>query len=203
MAWLKFFESAGNHVLAYDPDFLEQLQPFFKKTFRIELTEPAYTFDLRACPDGFIIEPAGEQKPEVSLRGSLWAFSKLAREGSHSEVFAKGRISMSGDAELGQAFQRVLGGMQIDWEEILAGVAGDATARGVSRAVNEMGAWFKQSSHYFSENTGDFLREELALTPSKVEVDAQSEQIELLRSDTARLEARVTRLQTSNHAAKN
>ena len=195
MAWLKLLESAGNHLLAYDPDFLEQLRPFFGKTFRIELTEPAYLLDLRPCPDGFIVEPAGEHLADVSLRGSLWAFTRLAKEGAHSEVFAQGKISMRGDAELGQAFQQVLSRMQIDWEELLSTLLGDAAARGIHRALREMGDWFEQSSRYFSENSGDFLREELRLTPSRLEVESLQAQIEALRSDTARLEARIRRLQ--------
>ena len=202
MAWLKFLESAGNHLLAYDPDFLEQLQPFFGRTFRIELTEPAYEFELRPCPDGFIVEPAGDETADVSLRGSLWAFSRLAKEGAHSDVFAQGKISMRGDAELGQAFQQVLAQMQIDWEELLSSLLGDAAARGINRALNELGSWFDQSSRYFSENSGDFLREELQLTPSRLEVESLEEQIETLRADTARLEARIRLLQSKTETSE-
>ena len=72
MSWLKFVESTGNHLLALDPQFLEQLTPYYGKTFRIEIIEPSYSIDLRPCPDGFILEPAGEFEPVVSLRGSLW-----------------------------------------------------------------------------------------------------------------------------------
>ena len=197
MAWLKLLESAGNHLLAYDPDFLEQLQPFFGRTFRIDLTEPTYELDLRPCPDGFIIEPASEQPADVSLRGSLWAFSRLAKEGAHSDVFAKGKITMDGDAELGQAFQQVLSQMQIDWEELLSTLLGDAAARGIHRTLREMGNWFEQSGRYFSENSGDFLRDELRLTPSRIEVESLGEQIENLRADTARLEARIRLLQST------
>ena len=83
MAWLKLIESAGNHLLALDPDFLEQLKPFYKKTFRIELIVPGLTIDLRPCPDGFIVELAGPDEPEVTLRGSLWAFVQLSKEGAN------------------------------------------------------------------------------------------------------------------------
>jgi ubiquinone biosynthesis protein UbiJ len=195
MAWLKFIESAGNHVLALDPDFLQQLEPFYKKTFRIEISEPDIKLDLRPCPDGFIIEAAGENTPCVVLKGSLWAFMKLAREGSHSSVFADGRIHMRGDAELGQSFQRVFGSLQIDWEEVTSRFLGDMAARNIHRALDGVSTWFRQSSRHFKENSGEFMQQEVRLTPSKVESDDLSDKIDSLRSDTARLEARLTRLQ--------
>lgn len=197
MAWLKLIESAGNHLLALDPDFLEQLKPFYKKTFRIELIVPGLTIDLRPCPDGFIVELAGPDEPEVTLRGSLWAFVQLSKEGAHSGVFAQGRITMSGDAELGQAFQRVLGNLQIDWEELTSRFVGDLTARKLHRAIDDIGTWLKQSSRQFKENSGEYFQEELRVAPSKVEIDDMTHKIESLRSDTARLEASVAKLRNS------
>ncbi len=202
MVWLKFAESAGNHLLALDPDFLDQLQPFFKKTFRIELTEPALNIDLRPCPDGFIVEPAGEAQPDVCLRGSLWAFTQLAKQGAHSEVFSQGRISMSGDAELGQAFQRVLGNLQIDWEELTASVVGDMAARKLHKSFADIGNWFSQSSQQFKENSGEFFQEEIKIAPSRVEVENMTEKVETLRSDAARLEARIAKLRATLNASE-
>jgi len=200
MTWLNFIESAGNHVLALDPDFLDQLAPFYKKTFRIELTEPALDLDLRPCPDGFIIEAAGENEPDVRLRGSLWAFSQLAKDGAHSDVFARGKINMSGDAELGQAFQRVLANLQIDWEELSASLLGDRAARTLHRTMTDIGTWFKQSSRQFHENSGEFIQEEIKVAPSRVEVDDMTDKVETLRSDAARLEARIAKLRDSLEA---
>jgi len=201
MAWLKLIESAGNHVLALDPDFLEQLKPFFKKTFRVELTEPGLDIDLCPCPDGFIVEPAGENEPDVRLRGSLWAFAQLAKQGAHSEVFAEGKITMSGDAELGQAFQRVLGNVQIDWEELTATLLGDMAARKLHIVLDDVTGWFSQSSRQFKENTGEFFQEEFKITPSRVEVNGLTEKVETLRSDTARLEARIAKLRSLKNAS--
>ena len=184
-------------MLALDPDFLEQLDPYFKKTFRIELSEPALDIDLRPCPDGFIVELAGENEPDVRLRGTLWAFAQLAKQGSHSEIFAEGKITMSGDAELGQAFQRTLSNLQIDWEELSTGLIGDLAARKLQRTLGEFGNWFNQSSQLFRENTGEFFQEELKVVPSKVEVDDLTDKIEILRADTARLEARLAKLRAS------
>lgn len=199
MAWLNLIESAGNHLLSLDPEFLEQLQPFYGKTFRIRLADPDFAVDLRPCPDGFLVEHAGDHRPDVTLSGSAWAFAQLAREGAHSDVFAKGRISMQGDAELGQAFQRLLAGLQIDWEELIATLLGDRVARSLHRFSGDLKNWFRQSSEHFKQNTGELLQQELNIAPSRVEFDALSSDIETLRSDTARLEARLAKLKSKTH----
>lgn len=197
MAWYKFVESAGNRLLALDPELLEQLAPYYGKTFRIEMIEPAYSIDLRPCPDGFILESANEKEADVCLRGSLWAFMQLAREGAHSDVFDQGRITMTGDAELGQSFQRILSSLEIDWEELTSKFVGDMAARNIHRVFDEFRSWFSQSSQNFKQNTGEIIQQELKLAPSRVEVDAMTDEIETLRSDVARLEARITRLQAA------
>lgn len=205
MAWLDIVESAGNHLLALDPQLLEQLTPYYGKTFRIELIEPNYSIDMRACPDGFILQAADDSTPEVTLRGSLWAFGQLAKQGTHSDVFEKGRITMSGDAELGQSFQQVLASMQIDWEELTSKFVGDMAARNLHRVFGSLSSWFDQSAQNFKQNSSEIIREELKLTPSKVEVEVMNDEVEALRADVARLEARFTKLkatldQTNNHA---
>ena len=197
MAWYKYVESAGNRLLALDPELLEQLAPYYGKTFRIEIIEPSYSIDLRPCPDGFILEAADENEADVSLRGSLWAFMQLAREGAHSDVFDQGRITMAGDAELGQSFQRILSSLEIDWEELTSKFVGDMAARNIHRVFDEFRNWFSESSENFKQNTGEIIQQELKLAPAKIEVDAMTDEIETLRADVARLEARIARLQSA------
>jgi len=207
MAWLNLIESAGNHLLSLDPEFLAQLQPFFGRRFRIQIIEPDYAVDLRPCPDGFILETVSEgasgQTADVTLRGSLWAFAQLGKDGAQSDVFAKGRISMEGDAELGQAFQRLLTDLQIDWEELIASLVGDMAARSIHRFAGELKSWFQQSSDHFKQNSGEILQQELGVAPSQVEANALAEQIENLRSDVARLEARLAKLKAADNCEEN
>jgi len=193
MVWLNFIESAGNHLLSLDPEFLEQLPPFYGKTFRIELTGPKYTFDLRPCPDGFIIAPETDSEATVTLSGSLWAFAQLGKHGLHSDVFERGRIRMQGDTDLGQDFQRVLASLQIDWDELISSLLGDMAAHNIHRAASEVKSWLSQSVALFQENTGEILQQEIKAAPAAVEVNALSEEIETLRSDLARFEARLAK----------
>lgn len=195
MSWLKFVESAGNHVLGLDPDLLEQLKPFYGKTFHIEITEPPFSFELRACPDGFIIEHSNDDSSEtpanVSLSGSLWAFARLAKEGAQSDVFDQGRIILRGDAQLGQDFQRVFSKIDIDWQALIAERIGQSAASNIHRTFDEFRSWFSDSSQQVKQRTGEVIQTELKLAPNHQEVNTHSDEIDTLRSDVARLEARI------------
>jgi ubiquinone biosynthesis protein UbiJ len=129
MSVIKLIERAGNLVLSLDPETLISLADFKGKEFCIEILEPTYTVYLTPDTDGFTLNTAPTKESDVTLSGSLWSFMKLAREGSHSEVFHTGRIRMQGDAELGQAFQKVMMQLDIDWEEITSKIVGDFASR--------------------------------------------------------------------------
>ncbi len=198
MPLLDFIASTGNALLRLDPETLEKLAPFRGKVFCIDLIEPAYTLYLFPSKEGFEIKNradlAEEIQADVTLTGSLWAFMQIAKEGSNSDLFHSGRIQMNGDAELGQAFQSVLTQIDIDWEELLSKVVGDMAAHQASVLFGNLRSWFTSQSTSTRESTGALLQNEMQLSPTPQEVNEFSDDVESLRSDIARLEARINRL---------
>ncbi len=194
MSVIELIEQAGNLVLSLDPETAQLLENFEGKTFCIEIQEPNYTVYLSPCEDGFALDSHTGQTPDVTLSGSLWSFIKLAREGNDSDVFHTGRIRMQGDAELGQAFQHVMMQLDIDWEELTSKVVGDFASRQIHTVVSEINSWFAQSKRQFNQNLGEVLQEEWRKVPSQVEVERFTDNIEQLRSDLERIEARIKSL---------
>jgi ubiquinone biosynthesis protein UbiJ len=171
MSVIKLIERAGNLVLSLDPETLISLADFKGKEFCIEILEPTYTVYLTPDTDGFTLNTAPTKESDVTLSGSLWSFMKLAREGSHSEVFHTGRIRMQGDAELGQAFQKVMMQLDIDWEEITSKIVGDFASRQLHNVMSEVKSWFGSSATHFKQNFGEVLQEEWKTVPATVEVE--------------------------------
>lgn len=199
MSILEFVSSAGNALLRLDPETLEKLAPFRGKVFCIDLVEPEYTLYLHPSELGFEIENGSDTEDliqaDVTLKGSLWSFMRMAKDGHSSDVFHTGRIEMSGDAELGQAFQTVLTQIDIDWEELLSKAVGDTVSHQANVWFSQLSDWFKTSSDSAKRNAGEVLQEEVQLSPAPIEFEDFSEEIEELRSAVARLEARIKLLQ--------
>ncbi len=196
--------SAGNALLKLDPETLEKLAAFHDKRFCIELTEPDMHLFLKPVPEGFEIstESDPEHAADVTLRGSLWSFARLAKDGSHSDVFHSGRIHIQGDAELGQAFQSVLSQIDLDWEELMSRFVGDFAARQTGQIFQEFGRWFSINAQSARHNFGEVLQEETRTVPAKREADDFTDEVESLRSSVERLEARINRL-TAQKSSEN
>ncbi len=70
---------------------------------------------------------------------------EMGISGNSGNVVRDGRIHMTGDVETGQAFQRALSQLDLDWEEVLARYIGDSPARKTGVVMRELGLWAQQS----------------------------------------------------------
>ena len=181
-------------VLSVDPDSAASLEALAGKVFCIELTFPKVTLYLLVEPDGFSVAPISEQQADVTLEGSIFAFARMSGKGAASRALADGQVRMQGDAEAGQALQKILARFDFDWEELIAQKIGDTPARKVGNALRASFEWATNSVELSRQNAADYLTEERRLIVSKVAMERLAEEVNQLRADTDRLEARVERL---------
>ena len=181
-------------ALSTDPDTARSFGRLVGQTFRIDITLPPLTLYLIAEPDGFSLAPRSDQEPVVTIAGPLPAFARLAGVGSGGGVLSEGEVSMQGDAEAGQALQRLLGRLDLDWEELIARQMGDLPARKIGNTLRAAGDWARESADLGRENLSDYLTEERQLIAGAVAMQRLERAVSELRADTDRLAARVDRL---------
>jgi len=104
------------------------------------------------------------------------------------------RVDFSGDIATAQRLQQILGNMDIDWEEILAGYTGDRIAFQISNRVGEFHRWVRRTVESFSLTTGEYLHEEVQLTVTGTEFELFQSRVTEIRQDIERFEARLRRL---------
>ena len=78
-----------------------------------------------------------------------------------------------------------------DPEEELSTVIGDVAAHGVGEFVRGLGAWGRQAGLTMEQNVGEYLQEERQAVPGRHEVDTFRKDVNTLRDDVARFEARL------------
>ena len=107
-----------------------------------------------------------ETAADVTLSGSALAFARLGGggwdgwgAGGANDELSEGRVAIQGDAELGQALQKILGRLDLDWEELLSRWVGDTPARKLANAARGLAGWAEQSFGLSRENAADYLRE--------------------------------------------
>ena len=191
---LSAFESALNAALRLDPYTVQRLGNLAGKVVAMELRGINLTLFLALHIDR--IEVRGEHAGEADARlsGTPLAFARLGLSGDRSALHT-GDVQISGDTELGQQLRDILASMDIDWEEHLSRFTGDVIAHQVGNAARSSKRWAQESSAALLQDTGEYLKYERELLPDRVQVETFMQQVDVLRDDVERLEARVQRLQ--------
>ena len=191
---LSAFQSALNAALRLDPYPVQRLGGLAGKVVAMELRGINLTLFLALHIDR--IEVHGEYAGEVHARlsGTPLAFARLGLSGDRSALHT-GDVQISGDTELGQQLRDILASMDIDWEEHLSRFTGDVIAHQVGNAARTSKRWVQQSSAALLQDAGEYLQYERELLPDRVQVETFMQQVDVLRDDVERLEARVQRLQ--------
>ncbi|MEA3291210.1 MAG: SCP2 sterol-binding domain-containing protein [Pseudomonadota bacterium] len=190
----ELLEGAGNTLLRLDPDSLRRLSALQGSVLGIEIREPELHLYLLPSGEGLRVERDYAGEADVTLRGTLWSFARLGREGMKGELFHDGSLEMSGNAELGQQYQQFLGQLDLDWEELLSRLLGDTPARKLGNLLRGLGEWATEAGDSAQRNLGEFLQEERRDLTSRLQSDEFIQGVDELRSDVERLAQRVGRL---------
>lgn len=181
-------------VLSVDPDSAAALDELKGKVFCVRLTFPRVTLYLVVESGGFSVAPNSEQQADVTLEGSIFAFARLSGKGAGSRALTDGQVKLQGDAEAGQALQKIFAQFDFDWEELIAQTIGDTPARKVGNALRNSFDWASNSVELSQQNVADYLTEERQLIVSQIAMERFAEEVNRLRADTDRLEMRIERL---------
>ena len=183
-------EIAFNRYLALDPEAEGQLKPLEGRMVGVELSGTRIDLYFLFTAGGVKVFDALDEEPDTLLRGSPAALARLAREGAAGA----GTVEIRGDVDLARRFENLLGSIEIDWEEQLSHLTGDAAAHHLARTARGLFQWAREGGERFQRNVADYLREESRLAPRREEMELFSRAVETLRDDVERLEARLKRL---------
>ena len=201
-------ETAINAYLALDPQVQEKLARLQGRTIAIELESapatPLLTLTMLPGKNGIELLTQYAGKADTTLSGTPLALAKMSLASKFeeanldcpnaSEVLFSGDVVIRGDVELGQRFRRILDEMEIDWEEHLSHLTGDIIAHKTGKLVREVGQWWQQALGTLANDASEFMQQESELLPEAAELSQFMHEVDILRNDLERLEARVRRL---------
>ena len=103
-------------------------------------------------------------------------------------------LDLRGDPAVAEGFARLLRHCRPSPEEELARFTGDAFAHEAGDAARTAAGWAGDAAGSLRRNLRDFVQEEARLSPTRVEFEAFSGEVERLRDSVARVGARVQAL---------
>jgi len=190
----KILTSAFNKYLVLDPEAPLKLKAFDGKLISIEIRGPNKNLYLSIHDSNVIVVQDIDTEPDTIISGSPAALFKLGLHRDSAPLLFAGEVEIRGDTRLGRQFKALLATMEIDWEEHLSRLTGDIAAHRIVGLFNEFGIWSRSASSNFTDDMGEYLQEESRDVVSGAEIDMFNQQVDKLRNDADRLEARITRL---------
>mgnify|MGYP001816315508 FL=1 len=187
-------EAAINRYLRLDPESMSRMAQLDVGCIAIELRGLDLTLYAQPHAGGLKISDHFDGTPDTTLSGTPLGLAQLRHGQDRERALFSGDVVITGKVESGQAFQDILEGMDIDWEEHLSRLTGDMVAHNIGNAVRRAGAFLKQGRAIARQNTTEYLQEELRVLPARIEIDNFCSDVTQLAIDTDRLAARVARL---------
>ena len=159
----------------------------------VHMTGVPLSVFFRSAGDRMHVDTASAEVPAAALSGTPLALLRLA--GPTPEAAIRGGvIHIQGDAEVAQAFSELLKQAQPDLEEELSRVIGDVAAHQVGNAARAALGFGRRAVETLTQNVAEYLQEEGRDLPTRTEADEFIADVDKLRDDVARLEARLALL---------
>lgn len=187
-------QAALNHALQLDPATLDRLAGLSGKAIELRLRPFGIRFYMLPGAGGIDLATELERAPDAVFSGTPLGLLRGALDrGGRRELFGDD-LRIEGDTELGRRMKGILDGIDIDWEEQLSRLVGDVAAHQIGNLARGLGRWSREAGAGMADNLGEYLHEEVRLTPQRREVEAFIAAVDVLRTDADRLEQRIARL---------
>ena len=200
LPFLSAIETAFNAWLKLDGETLPRFAELGGKIIRFHIT--GLDLNLYFLPATSGIQVLGSYPNEeqggivdATIHGSPIALIRLSTSDNAGEAMLKSDVEIEGDMQVAEKFSTILRDVNIDWEELLSKLVGDIVAHQAGQATRNVTGWLKDTSEAMQQNTAEYLSEESGLAPAEAEINEFVEQVDDIRMDVDRLEARIKLLQ--------
>jgi ubiquinone biosynthesis protein UbiJ len=191
-AGLASAELAINKALAYDPAVKSKLAKLAPKVLAIEIIKPKLTVYVQFGEQ--VSLKSHHEQSDARLTGELSAFLNLASHEDKHAALMKSDIQIQGSSQLALGLADASSQLQIDWEAMIADITGPVVAHVLGNKIRGISKWIKSTTQKAKDDSVEYVRDELQLTPHKLEGESRFSAIHKLKIDTDRLEARMARL---------
>lgn len=188
---VSLLQTSTNLVLAKSPDSLPILESLDGAVIAIEATGVDVFLYLLIRDRSVELAGVFDGQVDVTLSGSPMSLLSMTRD---NQALLKGDVTIHGDVGVSKTFKQLLLSVDVDVEEELSHFVGDGLAHQAIRVQQNLSRWLRRTGDTQQQNVGDYLKEEVRFAPHKLEVQHFCNDVDELRADTDRFEARLNLL---------
>ncbi len=185
---------AINKALALDPESQQRMQALQGKIIAIEIMPLHFTVYCSFNNTGMELSKDNHLPVDVTIRGTpLQMFAVMLNKQDRQRFFAED-IHIEGSAETAQQVTNLFDQLQIDWEEQLSRVIGDAPAYHAARFLYKCKNILNDTAESVCANINEYIHEEANWLPTQEALQDFFADIDQLRMDVDRMEARINHI---------
>lgn len=194
VAALAALERAINTALSMDTLTRARIGSLAGKVLRLQVTVPSLEVFVLPGEQGLRLAAHCEGPADCTVSGAASDFVALATAADKPGALVNGNLRVGGDSALLLELEQALRALDVDWEQRLALLLGDAPAHQLGRAVRGAARFGRTARDAFERHLEEFIHEEARLAPSRLEVEDFLADLRNLAGRAERLEAGLRRL---------
>jgi ubiquinone biosynthesis protein UbiJ len=193
-AALKTLEHSLGSLLAMDPQAKARLVPLIGKLIEIRILAPTLHCYIECDGEKLHLAETTTRAADTVITGKVLGLARSRLAGDTRAALQSGDLSITGDLQAGAALQALFAKLDIDWEEQASRLLGDVVAHQLGNAARGLRRFGNDSADALRHDLSDWLCFELALLADRASVDTFLHEVDVLRADADRLQARIARL---------
>lgn len=190
-------EGTINKLLVLDDNSSKAIKPLAGKQLKVTISEAPWPLLFHFSDRVDVMVPEPEQAADCSIEMSINTLQRLQDSSQITQLIQQKELGLEGDIHIAQHFSQLLTQLDIDWEAQLANYTGDVFAHNIFRAFKQLGGQAKRQFNHFANVIAEGAIEEKRIAAPGILVTDYCDKVNELRSDTARLEARLANLEKS------
>jgi ubiquinone biosynthesis protein UbiJ len=189
----KNIERLLNRYLALDPESHNRLKKLENRSITIELKGINLIFQLIFSENKILFKSSDFIKADTVIKGTPLSLLSMSLTKDRKKFFSDD-VTIEGNIELGQQVIDLFDALEWDWEESLSQITGDVPAYQIGRAVKSIQQFTTRLKSTIAQNINEYTHEEIDLFPPREALNDFFSDVDILRLDTDRLEARIESL---------
>lgn len=190
-------EHGLNRVLRMDSTALPRLAALEGKVIEIDCRQPALQVFILPDEDGLMLAAHWEGEVHCSLVAPAGSLLQLAVAKDKTAVLHSPQVELHGDSAVLLDLFGVLQDLELDWEYDLSRWLGPVATQLVGGHLRSRARWYQQGFASLNQNLAEYLAEESRTLVGQREAEARFSELDRIKVDLERLEARFERLSRS------
>ncbi|MFJ4143319.1 SCP2 domain-containing protein [Pseudomonas sp. NPDC089734] len=196
-------EHGINRVLRMDSTALPRLAGLAGKVIAIDCRDPALQVFILPSDEGLLLAADWAADTDCTLRAPATSLLRLALSQDKTAVLHGPDVELDGDSAILLELTGILQDLELDWEHEISRWLGPVASQLVSSHLRSRASWTRDNFITLSQNVADYLSEESRTLVGTHEAEARFAELDQIKMDLERLEARCARLAQSLNSSDN